>query len=491
MTFSAYYGVGTVTAAAGGTAVTGSGTLWSALLQPGDTFEAAGRAVRILDVVDDTHLTLAYGWPGSALAASAYLVVYNAPARSSGTYVAERARELIERQRILDDGIPTYAAKAAGTVTPPATPVASDLYLIGGAPTGVWAGYAGYLAVATDAGGWRFTAPEQGMRVYDTTADAVWERHSAGWVNIAPVSASLLGAANGVATLDSGGKVPTAQLPALAITDVFTVATQSAMLALAAQTGDVAIRTDLSKTFVLAASPATTLANWAEVLAPTAAVSSVAGKTGAVTLVKADVGLGNVDNTADADKPVSTAQGVALAGKLGTGLHTISIPATGMVARTTTGAAAGTVETTTNKRMLKTLDFDAATAEYAQVLIAMPKSWDKGTFTARVDWQPADATSGAVVWAVRAAVIDAGDATDHLDRAWGTAVSVTSAAPANASRMVAAAIGAVTPAGSAADNAVLSIEIYRDAANGSDTYAADARLLAVQLFVTISATTDA
>ncbi|MFG1330216.1 DUF2793 domain-containing protein [Xanthobacter autotrophicus] len=342
MTFSAYYGVGTVTVAAGGTAVTGSGTLWSALLQPGDTFEAAGRAVRILDVVDDTHLTLAYGWPGSALAASAYLVVYNAPARSSGTYVAERARELIERQRILDDGIPTYAAKAAGTVTPPATPVASDLYLIGSAPTGVWAGYAGYLAVATDAGGWRFTAPEQGMRVYDTTADAVWERHSAGWVNIAPVSASLLGAANGVATLDSGGKVPTAQLPvgmangvatldsggkiptaqlpALAITDVFTVATQAAMLALTAQIGDLAIRTDLNKTFVLAASPATTLANWAEVLAPTAAVSSVAGRTGAVVLVKGDVGLGSVDNTSDAGKPVSTAQAAAIASAVAAGV---------------------------------------------------------------------------------------------------------------------------------------------------------------------------
>jgi len=37
-------------------------------------------------------------------------------------------------------------------------------------------------------------------------------------------------------------------------------------------------------------------------------VSSVAGKTGAVTLVKADVGLGNVDNTSDASKPVSTLQ---------------------------------------------------------------------------------------------------------------------------------------------------------------------------------------
>jgi len=41
-------------------------------------------------------------------------------------------------------------------------------------------------------------------------------------------------------------------------------------------------------------------------------VDSVAGKTGAVTLVKGDVGLGNVDNTSDANKPVSTAQQTAL-----------------------------------------------------------------------------------------------------------------------------------------------------------------------------------
>lgn len=51
---------------------------------------------------------------------------------------------------------------------------------------------------------------------------------------------------------------------------------------------------------------------------PAAPVSSVAGKTGAVTLVKADVGLANVDNTSDANKPVSTAQQTALDGKVNT-----------------------------------------------------------------------------------------------------------------------------------------------------------------------------
>lgn len=48
---------------------------------------------------------------------------------------------------------------------------------------------------------------------------------------------------------------------------------------------------------------------------PVCPVSSVAGKTGAVTLVKGDVGLGNVDNTADTAKPVSTAAQTALDAK--------------------------------------------------------------------------------------------------------------------------------------------------------------------------------
>lgn len=47
-----------------------------------------------------------------------------------------------------------------------------------------------------------------------------------------------------------------------------------------------------------------------------APVTSVASKTGAVTLVKADVGLANVDNTSDTNKPVSSAQQTALDSKV-------------------------------------------------------------------------------------------------------------------------------------------------------------------------------
>lgn len=75
------------------------------------------------------------------------------------------------------------------------------------------------------------------------------------------VNTSEKGAANGIATLDSGGKVPSSQL---------------------------------------------------EIPFP---VTSVAGQTGAVVLTKNDVGLSNVDNTSDANKPLSSAAQTALDGK--------------------------------------------------------------------------------------------------------------------------------------------------------------------------------
>ncbi len=54
----------------------------------------------------------------------------------------------------------------------------------------------------------------------------------------------------------------------------------------------------------------------AESIVEVGPVVSVAGKSGAVTLAKADVGLGNVDNTSDASKPISSATQTALDAKL-------------------------------------------------------------------------------------------------------------------------------------------------------------------------------
>ena len=64
------------------------------------------------------------------------------------------------------------------------------------------------------------------------------------------------------ATLDGDGKVPLSMIPASAITEVFPVSSQAAMLALDAQPGDVAKRTDRGLSYILMQLPASTLANW-------------------------------------------------------------------------------------------------------------------------------------------------------------------------------------------------------------------------------------
>lgn len=103
--------------------------------------------------------------------------------------------------------------------------------------------------------------------------------------------ASQRGAPEGVAEL-VGGLVPENRIPAVAIGRPYEAASQAAMLALGgvgtlpepAGVGDVAIRSDINKTFMLRASPASTLANWAELRTPTDAVLSVDGRTGAFSL---------------------------------------------------------------------------------------------------------------------------------------------------------------------------------------------------------------
>lgn len=84
--------------------------------------------------------------------------------------------------------------------------------------------------------------------------------------DVARLADALLILDEKVATVGDDGKVPVDQLPAVAITDTFPVASQEAMLSLTAQPGDVAIRSDVSKSFILMSAPASVLGNWKELL---------------------------------------------------------------------------------------------------------------------------------------------------------------------------------------------------------------------------------
>jgi hypothetical protein len=127
------------------------------------------------------------------------------------------------------------------------------------------------------------------------------------------------GEANGVATLDEEGQVPATQL-ANATVDLSAYATETYV--------------DTAVTNLVASAPETldTLNELAAALGDdanfaTTVTNSIATKapiesptfTGTVSgVTKTHVGLGNVDNTSDADKPVSTATQTALNGKANT-----------------------------------------------------------------------------------------------------------------------------------------------------------------------------
>lgn len=101
--------------------------------------------------------------------------------------------------------------------------------------------------------------------------------------------------AGNVPILGADGKLDTAILPALAISTTHVVASQAEMLALTVQEGDMAVRTDLSASFVFKGGDSTKLENWIRLASPSDSgfVSTVNGKTGAVTLTTSDVAEGS------------------------------------------------------------------------------------------------------------------------------------------------------------------------------------------------------
>lgn len=99
-------------------------------------------------------------------------------------------------------------------------------------------------------------------------ADIVYDYTLAEVVPVAGIPVSEKGVANGVATLDINALLDTDQLPPLSITNSYSINSEAAMLALTAQMGDVAIRSDISKSFILATNSPGTLVDWKELLGP-------------------------------------------------------------------------------------------------------------------------------------------------------------------------------------------------------------------------------
>ncbi|MEG1010056.1 MAG: hypothetical protein RSE41_09105 [Clostridia bacterium] len=102
-------------------------------------------------------------------------------------------------------------------------------------------------------------------------------------------SANIGVSSGNVPVLDTLGKLNTSVIPSIAITDTFVVNSQSAMLALNAEVGDIAIRTDTNENYILKTAPSSVIGNWVKLLVPLDAVTSVNGKTGTVVLIPTDL----------------------------------------------------------------------------------------------------------------------------------------------------------------------------------------------------------
>ena len=126
------------------------------------------------------------------------------------------------------------------------------------------------------------------------------------------------------------------------------------------------------------------------------------------------------------------------------------------------------------------LDFaDTSGGFYAQNTVLLPADWT-GSIGVRVLWTTT-ATTGDAKWSVSTACANA-DGTETDDPSWNTANTVTTTAPGTASRVAASAISSLTTTGCGAGD-LLHIRVFRDGNDASDTIAATARLIGVELTI--------
>lgn len=137
----------------------------------------------------------------------------------------------------------------------------------------------------------------------------------------------------------------------------------------------------------------------------------------------------------------------------------------------TTPAQAGWTDGTNFPWMA--LLFDQSTDEQAYFHTVMPESYAAGNITASIYWTAT--TTGDVIWDLSFL----GRVNDEVfDAAVSTVASVTDSVTA-ANDLMVAAITLTTPALVKGDYVVFKLN--RDANNGSDTLAADAKFLALEL----------
>lgn len=192
--------------------------------------------------------------------------------------------------------------------------------------------------------------------------------------------------------------------------------------------------------------------------------------------------------TSEADAGSDTTRAITAAGlrTAASGKRTIAIPAGALRPRATNGCDSSSAFTGTNVEV-PMCGFDPNTDERAQFTLAMPKSADESAgIDAQFVWSSTGA-SGNAIWTIACVAVSDDD---PVDGTMGTAQSVTDGVTAANDQMVSSFTSTVTPGGTWVEGDTLYCQVTRDADNGSDTLANDARFLAVRIRYTINALKD-
>lgn len=133
-----------------------------------------------------------------------------------------------------------------------------------------------------------------GQAKLDTALQAEINQITVNKGDIAAIIASKA-AANGIATLDAGGKLLSSQIPAIAVSDFLgEAADEAGMLALTGQKGDWMTRTDENQSYMIIDGDGSQLAHWREISTPLDGVTSLRNSSGSVTGLNGVVTLADV-----------------------------------------------------------------------------------------------------------------------------------------------------------------------------------------------------
>lgn len=172
------------------------------------------------------------------------------------------------------------------------------------------------------------------------------------------------------------------------------------------------------------------------------------------------------------------------------GKHTVPLLGVSFVADVTDGPTLiDAAELATNTHTLDGYSFPASGAKRMFRKFGVPLSVEAGTFTVSIGFQTEGSTTDAVVFAVSALAVGAGDA---LNGALGTAVLIThTCLTGSPVQQITVESAAITPAGAWQKGDHLLLCVERLPADAGDTYAGAAVVQEVNVHFTTDQITDA